>query len=149
MKKRNLSRILILITIIALLLPVGSAYAAVIDEGTAEPQTVTTVRYYFNASSSVSADAYVFAGSSGIASYITSKITLQSASLGSSAYTNVLGVNPSTYTVYNTGAITHLCSFPISSNRNYRIKIELTDKVNGKEATVTLYKTLNRNTYTY
>ena len=147
MKKRNLSRILILITIIALLLPVGSAYAAVIDEGTdegiAEPQTVTTVSYSFTSSSDVVGDAYVYAVSSGIASYITSKITLQSAALGSSSYSNVSGVRPSIYTVYNTASIGHFCSFPISSNRKYRIKIELTDKVNGKTATVTLYRNLS------
>ena len=144
MKKRNLSRILILITIIALLLPVGSAYAAVIDEGTAEPQTVTTVSYSFTSSSDVVGDAYVYAVSSGIASYITSKITLQSAPSGSSSYTNVPGVTPSTYTVYNRSSIAHLCSFPISTTKNYRIKIELTDKVNGKVATVTRYKNLTR-----
>lgn len=144
MKKRNLSRILILITIIALLLPVGSAYAAVIDEGTAEPQTVVSYVLSFSTSNNIIGNVHVYATSSGIASYITSKITLQSASLGSSSYTDVSGVIPSTYTVYDTSSIHHLCSFPISSSRNYRIKIEITDKVNGKIATTTLYKTLSR-----
>ena len=148
MKKRNLSRILIFITIIALLLPVGSAYAAVIDEGTdegiAEPQTVVSYVLSFSTSNNIIGNVHVYATSSGIASYITSKITLQSASLGSSSYTDVSGVIPSTYTVYDTSSIHHLCSFPISSSRNYRIKIEITDKVNGKIATTTLYKTLSR-----
>ena len=60
------------------------------------------------------------------------------------SYTNVSGVLPSTYTVYNTSYIDHICSFPISSGKNYRIKVEITDNVNGKEATATLYKTLTR-----
>lgn len=142
MKKRNLSRILILITIIALLLPVGSAYAAVIDEGTAEPQTVVAYVLSFSTSNYIIGNVNVYAQSSGYASYITSKITLQSAPLGSSSYTNVTGVSPSTYTVYNRGSISHLCSFPVSNGKNYRIKIEITDSVNGKVATTTLYKTL-------
>ena len=142
MKKRNLSRILILITIIALLLPVGSAYAAVIDEGTAEPQTVVSYILSFSTSNDIIGNADVYATSSNMATYITSKITLQSASLGSSSYTNVIGVSPSTFTVYNRASISHLCSFPISSSKNYRIKIEITDCVNGKVATTTLYKNL-------
>ena len=77
-------------------------------------------------------------------SFITSKITLQSAPLGSASYTNVSGVLPSTQTVYDRSNITHLCSFPISTSKNYRIKIEITDEVNGKQATVTKYKTLTR-----
>lgn len=145
MKHAKFSRILIILMIIALLLPAGGAYASSDDEPvTVQPQTVIACRYYFDATSNVSANAYVYAVSSGIASYITAKITLQSASLGSSSYSNVSGILPSSYTVYNTASITHLCNFPISSNRNYRIKIELTDKVNGKVATVTLYKNLTR-----
>lgn len=142
MKKRNLSRILILITIIALLLPVGSAYAAVIDEGTAEPQTVVSYILSFSTSNDIIGNVDVYAHSSGLASYITSKITLQSASLNSSSYTNVIGVSPSTFTVYNKTSISHLCSFPISDSKKYRIKIEITDCVNGKTATTTLYKNL-------
>ena len=95
MKKRKLNRILILITIIALLLPAGTAYASDIDEGTAEPQTIGNYTVSFVAKSDVTADVILFAASIGIPSYITSKITLQSASLGSSVYTNVSGIQPS------------------------------------------------------
>lgn len=144
MKNKKLSKIAVLITLISLLLlPAGSAYAETSDENI-ETRTITGCRYSFTASSSVSADAYVYAVSSGIASYITSKITLQSAPLGSSSFTNVSGVSPSTYTVYDTASITHLCSFPITSSKDYRIKIELTDEVNGKEVTWTKYKELSR-----
>lgn len=144
MKNKKLSKIAVLITLISLLLlPAGSAYAETSDENI-ETRTITTCSYSFLASSSVSADAYVYAVSSGIASYITSKITLQSAPLGSSSFTNVSGVSPSTYTVYDRSSIAHLCSFPITSSKDYRIKIELTDEVNGKEATVTRYKNLTR-----
>ena len=146
MKNKKFTRILILLTIVALLLPAGSAYAADVDgeEHQPDPQTVTTISYSFTTSSDIVGDAYIYAVSSGIASYITSKITLQSAPLGSSSYPNVSGVTPSTYTVYNRSSIAHLCSFPVSSTRNYRIKIELTDEVNDKTATVTRYKNLTR-----
>lgn len=144
MKNKKFTRILILLTIVALLLPAGSAYAADVDgeEHQPDPQTVVSYILSFSTSNDIIGDVDVYATSSNIATYITSKITLQSAPLGSSSYTNVPGVSPSTFTVYNKASISHLCSFPISSSRNYRIKIEITDSVNGKVATATLYKTL-------
>ena len=132
--------------IVTLLIPAfgGVAYAesTVIDE--IDSKTATAMRYSFVASSNIKGDAYVYAACSGIASFITAKITLQSAPLGSASYTNVSGVLPSTFTVYDSSSIAHFCTFPISSGKNYRIKIEITDKVNGKQATVTKYKTLTR-----
>ena len=145
MKHAKFSRILIILMIIALLLPAGGAYASSDDEPvTVQPQTAVSYILSFSTSNDIIGHAHVYVTSSGIASYITSKITLQSASLGSSVYSDVIGINPSEYTVYNKVSITHLCNFPVSNNKNYRIKIEITDKVNGKTAKTTLYKTLTR-----
>lgn len=143
MKHAKFSRILIILMIIVLLLPAGGAYASSDDEPvTVQPQTVGSYALSFSTSNNVIGNVHVYARSSGEADYITSKITLQSAPLGSSSYTNVIGVSPSTFTVYDSPNIDHLCSFPVSSSKNYRIKIELTDSVNGKVATTTLYKKL-------
>ena len=146
MKNKKTSKFLILLMIVTLLIPAfgGVAYAESDGDDSIETMTIGSYVISFKAANSVRGDVDVFASSLGLASYITSKITLQSAPLGSSSYTNVSGVLPSTYTVYDTTGITHLCSFPISSGKNYRIKVEITDKVNGKKSTATLYKTLSR-----
>ena len=132
--------------IVTLLIPAFASvtYAESEETDTNEMRTPVSYMISFTAANSVRGDADVYVTSSGLASSITSKITLQSAPLGSASYTNVSGVLPSTYTVYNTSSITHLCSFPISIGKNYRIKIDVTDVVNGKKATATLYKTLSR-----
>ena len=146
MKNKKTSKFLILLMIVTLLIPAFGSVAYAESDGDDSIETMTIGSYIisFKAANSVRGDVDVFASSLGLASYITSKITLQSAPLGSSSYTNVSGVLPSTYTVYDTTRITHLCSFPISSGKNYRIKVEITDKVNGKKSTATLYKTLSR-----
>ena len=146
MKNKKTSKILILLMIVTLLIPAfGSvAYAESDGDDSIAPMTIGSYVISFKAANSVRGDADVYLHSIGLASSITSKITLQSAPLGSASYSNVSGVLPSTYTVYNTTSITHLCSFPISSSKNYRIKIDVTDVVNGKTSTATLYKTLSR-----
>ena len=132
--------------IVTLLIPAfgGVAYAESDGDNSIAPMTVGGYVISFIEGNSVRGDADVYLHSIGLASSITSKITLQSAPIGSASYSNVSGVLPSTYTVYNTTSITHLCSFPISSSKNYRIKIDATDTVNGKTSTITLYKTLTR-----
>ena len=146
MKNKKTSKILILLMIVTLLIPAfgGVAYAESDGDNSIAPMTIGSYVISFKAANSVRGDVDVYAHSIGLASSITSKITLQSASLGSASYSNVSGVSPSTYTVYNQPYIKHLCTFPITSSKNYRIKIEITDKVNGKGSTVTLYKTLTR-----
>ncbi len=146
MKNKKTSKILILLMIVTLLIPAfGSVvYAESAETDTNEMRTPASYMISFTAANSVRGDADVYVTSSGFASSITSKITLQSAPLGSASYTNVSGVLPSTQTVYNQTFIKHLCSFPITSTKNYRIKIDVTDVVNGKKATATLYKTLSR-----
>lgn len=144
-KNSKFSRILVVLMIVLLMIPAfGSAAYAESGDDSAQTMTVGSYAISFVARNSVVGDADVYVNSIGMASTITSKITLQSAPLGSVSYSNVSGVLPSTRTVYNTSCITHLCSFPISSSKNYRIKIQITDTVNGKTATTTLYKTLSR-----
>ena len=144
-KNSKFSRILVVLMIVLLMIPaLGSAAYAESEEDSAQTMTVGSCVISFVERNSFVGDADVYAHSIGLASSITSKITLQSAPLGSASYSNVSGVLPSTLTVYNTTCITHLCSFPISSSKNYRIKIQITDTVNGKTATTTLYKTLSR-----
>ena len=145
-KKHNtkLRMLIALLTLFALLLPTFSSYAAAGGGNVAEPATIVSGSFSFVETSSNSARAHIFANSSGTASYITSKVTLQSASLGSSSYSTVSGLSPSIYTVYEKNCIDHICSFPITSSKNYRIKIDITDKVNGKISTTTTYKTLTR-----
>ena len=146
MKNKKTSKILILLMIVTLLIPAfgGVAYAESDETNSNQMRTPISYLISFTAANSVRGDVDSYVSCSGYASYIKSKITLQSAPLGSASYTNVSGVLPSTYTVYNTSYIDHICSFPISSGKNYRIKVEVTDKVNGKISTVTLYKTLSR-----
>ncbi|WP_312091763.1 hypothetical protein [Aminipila sp.] len=121
-----------------------TVFAGYNDTDQISTRTVNGIVKSFVADSSTSATASVRACSSGTTPYITSKITLQSASLGSSSYSNVSGVNPSVKTVYDQNAIVHNCKFKISSAKDYRIKIELTDEVKGIETTVTTYCYLTR-----
>ena len=146
-KKHNtkLRMLIALITLFALLLPTFSSYAAIGGGGNiAEPNTIISYAISFKATSDDTGLADVYASSSGKATYITSKVTLQSAPSGSTSYTTVSGLSPSVYTVYDSAYIKHLCSFPITSTKDYRIKIEITDKVNGKQSTYTTYKKMTR-----
>ena len=145
-KKHNtkLRMLIALLTLFALLLPTFSSYAAAGGGNVAEPASIVSTSISFTEKSDNTGFASVYAHSSGYASFITSKVTLQSAPLGSSSYTTVSGLSPSIYTVYDSVYIQHLCSFPITSTKNYRIKIEITDKVNGKQSTYTTYKVLTR-----
>ena len=145
-KKHNtkLRMLIALLTLFALLLPTFSSYAAAGGGNVAEPATIVSSAISFVEKSNNTGFADIYAHSSGYASIITSKVTLQSAPLGSSSYTTVSGLSPSIYTVYDSAYIQHLCSFPITSTKNYRIKIEITDKVNGKQSTYTTYKVLTR-----
>ena len=69
-----------------------------------------------------------------------SKITLQEAPLGSSNFTNS-NVNPKTKQV-SSSTIAHVASFTISTSKEYRAKIEITDNTNGTDYTVTFYEDL-------
>ena len=146
MKNKKTSKILILLMIVTLLIPAfGSvAYAESDGDDSIAPMTIGSYVISFKAANSVRGDVDVYAHSIRI-SVIDH---FQNHSAIGISWIRILfkrsGVSPSTYTVYNQPYIKHLCTFPITSSKNYRIKIEITDKVNGKGSTVTLYKTLTR-----
>ena len=98
MKNKKTSKILILLMIVTLLIPAfGSvAYAESDENNSAVPMTVGGYVISFTEGNSVRGDVEVYVTTVGIASSISSKITLQSAPLGSASYTNVYGVLPST-----------------------------------------------------
>ncbi|MBN7771977.1 hypothetical protein [Clostridium aminobutyricum] len=103
------------------------------------PMSVDTSTYSFVRLSATKAQATVKGYSSGVTPFIKLKITLQSAPLNSSTYTNVSSVNSIEYEVYDVNFISKTSSFPVTADKNYRIKIEITDKVNGNQTTQTYY----------
>ena len=139
---KRISTILVLAMMLASVFSSSIAFAAMPPDNTASPNTIMTCARQFVAVSSTSAIAEVFAGSSGDTPFITSEITLQSAPLGTTSFTDVKG-STKTKTVENQTSILHTCSFDISSDKEYRIKVKLTDKVNGIQSTKTYYKTLD------
>lgn len=143
MRRKRLTTILVLVLLIASAFSSSAVFAAMPPDDTADPQSIVTCVKSFVATSSTKASAEVYASSSGKTPYITSKITLQSAPLGTTEYSNVSGVSPSVYTV-NEVSILHTCTFSITSNKEYRIKIQITDEVNGITTTKTYYETLSR-----
>ena len=72
--------------------------------------------------------------------YMKSKITLQEAPLGTTNYSDS-NVAPKTKTTYYPSII-HSASFTISTTKEYRVKIEITDNTNGSDTTVTFYEYL-------
>lgn len=150
MKKQSLKLLFAATIILALVFSMNiSVFAGSRYEGSSgrssygAPRTVNGITKYFGADSATKATASVQATSSGFTPFITSTITLQSAALGSSSYSNVAG-SSSTKTVYDMIIINHAVKYTISSSKDYRIKIELTDEVNGVESTTTTYCYLSR-----
>ena len=72
--------------------------------------------------------------------YVISKMTLQEAPLGSSNFVNS-NTDPKTKKVYS-NAILHTATFSITTTKEYRVKMEITDSTNGTESTVTFYENL-------
>lgn len=144
MRRKKLITSIVLVLLLASAFSSSAVFAAMPPDDTADPQSIVTCIKSFVATSSTKASAEVSATSSGNTPYITSKITLQSAPLGTTTYSNVSGVSPSIYTVENKVAILHTCTFNITSNKEYRIKIEITDEVNGIAKTKTYYQPLSR-----
>lgn len=143
MRRKRLTTILVSVLLIASAFSSSAVFAAMPPDNTADPQSIMTCTASFKATSSKKASATVSATSSGQTPFITSKITLQSAELGSTKFTDVSGTTD-TKTVENQMSILHICSFNITSDKEYRIKIQLTDKVNGTQVTKTYYQELSR-----
>lgn len=72
--------------------------------------------------------------------YVKSKITLQEAPLGTTTFTDS-NVTPKTKTS-NSASVTHVVSFTISTKKEYRAKIQITDNTNGIDSTLTFYEDL-------
>nr|WP_315025186.1 hypothetical protein [uncultured Aminipila sp.] len=144
MKKQSIKILTAVVLVLALVFSMNAvSFAGVNDNSSPVLRTVNGIAKSFIADSSTKATASVQATSSGTTPYITSKITLQSAALGSSSYSNVSD-SSKTKTVYESSGITHVVIFSISSNKDYRVKIQLTDEVNGVESTTTTYCYLSR-----
>ena len=143
MRRKKLITSIVLVLLLASAFSSSTVFAAMPPDNTADPQTIMTCSRSFVATSSTKASATVSATSSGKTPFITSKITLQSADLGSTKFTDVSG-ETDTKTVENQMSILHVCSFNSTSDKEYRIKIQLTDKVNGTQVTKTYYQELSR-----
>lgn len=145
MKKQSVKILTAAVLVLALVFSMNAvAFAGVHDNSSSSVlRTVNGIAKSFIADSSTKATASVQATSSGKTPYITSKITLQSAALGSNSYSNVSD-STKTKTVYDSSGITHVVIYSISSKKDYRVKIQLTDEVNGVESTTTTYCYLSR-----
>lgn len=143
MRRKRLTTILVSVLLIASAFSSSAVFAAMPPDNTADPQTIMTCTRSFVATSSTKARAEISATSSGQTPFITSKVTLQSATLGTTKFTDVSG-STDTKTVEDQMSILHICNFSITSDKEYRIKIELTDKVNGIQVTKTYYQALSR-----
>lgn len=141
--KSNKRKIVIvsLVLIGVLLMSMGTVWA---DQSGNEiqPYSVSAYDGNFFRVSATKATAEVACKVTGLSAVITSKITLQSAPLNTSTFKDVSNVSPNVYKVYNTKNIYHLCSFPITSDKEYRIRIEITDEVSGIPKTTTYYERL-------
>lgn len=138
MKNKRTKCIVSILLALALVFSVTAVYA-----GTVQPQTVGAATISFEAVSSSQGYFEVMGSSTGTAAYITSKVILQSAPIGSTNFTNVSGVAAKTKTVYNTSGILHTGYFPITTTKDYRIRVELTDEVNGAKVTSSFVKGLD------
>lgn len=146
MKKQSVKVLTAVVLVLSLVFSMNVTVFAGVNSNSSSSilRTVNGIAKSFIADSSTKATASVQATSSGKTPYITSKITLQSAALGSNSYSNVSGVSTKTKTVYESSGITHVVIFSISSSKDYRVKIQLTDEVNGVESTTTTYCYLSR-----
>lgn len=73
--------------------------------------------------------------------YMTSQITLQEAPLGSSKFVDS-DTDPKTKKITDISSILHSVTFTISTKKEYRVKIQISDNTNGVENTVTFYEYL-------
>ena len=143
LSKTSAKMLLLLLVLILAMVPVLST-AAVPDEDQIEPMSLSTILIGFTQDTLTRADVLVDATTVLSPSYIKATVTLQSASLGSSNYTNVDSVRPITVTVYNDRNIVISDQFPITSTREYRIKVEIEEDASGIVMTTTRYQELVR-----
>lgn len=134
MKQKNIKTVVAFTLILCLVLSMSSVAFA-------QERMIVTTTSAFVRDSNTKGTASVTADSSNPNTpYMKSKMTLQEAALGSSKYTNS-DVDPQTKTT-SRSTIMHVATFPITTTKNYRVKMEVTDSTNGIENTVTFYEYL-------
>ena len=134
MKQKNIKTVIAFTLILCLVLSMSSVAFA-------QEKMITSTTSSFVRNSSTKGTASVSASSSNPDTpYMKSKMTLQEAPLGSTKYTDS-DVNPKTKTV-TSSSIIHVVSFPITTTKEYRVKMQVTDNTNGIDSTITFYEYL-------
>lgn len=134
MKQKNIKTVVAFTLILCLVLSMSSVAFA------QEKMIVATTSSFIRDSNTKGTATLTANSSNANTPYMKSKMTLQEAPLGSSKYTNS-DVNPQTKTTTNS-IIMHTVTFPITTTKEYRVKMEVTDSTNGTENTVTFYEYL-------
>ena len=134
MSKNTFRKVTAITLVLCMLLAVcGVAFA--------QERMITSTHSSFVRNSRTKGTASLAANSSNTTNpQITSTMILQEAPLGSSTYTDS-DVDPQVRTVYSS-AITHVATFPITTTKDYRVKMEIRDVVNSTTYTTILYEDL-------
>lgn len=135
MNQRTLKTLIAVALVLGLLLSMCSIAFA-------QERMITLTTSSFVRDSSTKGTATVSAHSSNPNTpYMKSKITLQEAPLGTTNYVDS-NVTPKTKTS-NYSSILHSATFTISTTKEYRVKIEITDNTNGLDSTISFYEYLD------
>lgn len=107
----------------------------------AQSRMIVSTSSSFVRDSSTKGTASLIANSSNITNpYITSTMILQEAPLGSTSFVDS-DVDPQVRTS-DKSVITHVAIFPITRTKEYRVKMEIRDVVNGTTYITILYEDL-------
>lgn len=107
----------------------------------AQSRMITTTTSAFERNSNTKGTATLIAMTSNVNNpHIESTIILQEAPLGSTNFVDS-NTSPSVLTSYRP-TITHVVSFPITKTKDYRVKMEIRDFVEGTTYTNILYERL-------
>lgn len=122
---------------ISLILVACLAYSTFVYGSGYQPQSVSTYTITFEATGDVSVSA---TSSEPLCEKIISKITLQEAPQGSSSYSDS---SQGTKTKTSNGStIIHTTKFSLAGNKDYRVKVILSDYFDGESVSKTYYKYL-------
>lgn len=134
MKQKNIKTVVAFTLILCLVLSMSSMAFA-------QERMVVSTTSSFVRNSSTKGTASVSASSSNPDTpYMISKMTLQEAPLGSTKYTNS-DVSSKTKKV-TSSSIAHVVSFPITTTKEYRVKMEIIDNTNGIDVPTVFYEYL-------
>lgn len=141
--KRIIITLCTALLMVSLLLP-SAAFAAAKPADQAGIQSISSVSATFVETSSTKGLVTASTICSGSPTSLSVTLTLQSAPLGKTTFTDVSGVDPYTYTVENSRSLMTQKTFSISSSKDYRVKIEVTEITKGIKNTQTAYVKLSR-----